>query len=69
MSAYLTFDDGPMHTRVNFLLNEGSLGLGLTRFHGQFRVKRSGSVKGVKDGQNEEIPSSAIEVPEEPCRR
>ena len=54
---------------VNFLLNEGSLGLGLTCFHGQIRVKRSGSVTGVKDGQNEEIPSSAIEVPEEPCRR
>jgi hypothetical protein len=34
------------------------LGLGLTRFHGQIKVKRSGSVKGVKDGQNEEaLPS------------
>ena len=27
------------------------LGLGLTRFRGPIRVKRSGSVKGVKDGQ------------------
>ena len=39
-------------------LEEAMVALGLTRFHGQIRVKRSGSVKGVKDGQNEEtLPS------------
>ena len=32
-------------------LRELGLGLGLTRLHGPIRVKRSGSVKGVKDGQ------------------
>jgi hypothetical protein len=32
-------------------LRNRRMGLGLTRLHGPIRVKRSGSVKGVKDGQ------------------
>ena len=32
--------------------NAANVGLGLTRLHGLIRVKRSGSTKGVEDGQD-----------------